>query len=172
MRPASSKVSSTTSWLPIFPGSTVSKPPDLAQGEFRPDHFPCPEPGRINGRLKIPPFHNCTSSSFRHRTTDDHNPSAAVAEAKEAQLISPELVKGNTSTSYSPAYNLQLSINPQSSSSTTHKEVKLVQQNKSYNPRDRNPYNIIESQVADHESTDPDQGKETGFIDFLGVGAS
>lgn len=173
MRPAPSKVSSATSWLPIFSGSTFSKPPDLAQGEFRPDNFPCPEPaGRINGRLKIPPFHNFTASSFRHRTADDHNPSAAVAEAKEAQLISPELVKGNTTTSYSPAYNLHLSINPQSSPSTTQKEVNLVQQNKPYNARDRNPYNIVESQVADHPITDPDQGKETGFIDFLGVGVS
>lgn len=173
MRPAPSKVSSGTSWLPILSGSTLSKPPDLAQGEFRPDNFPCPEPaGRINGRLKIPPFHNFTASSFRHRTTDEHNPSAAVPEAKEAQLISPELVRRNTTTTSSPAYNLQLSINPQSSPSTTQKEVNLVQQNKSYNARDRNPYNIVESQVADHPITDPDQGKETGFIDFLGVGVS
>lgn len=171
MRPAASKVvPSATSWLPIFSGSTLPKAPDLAQGEFRPDHFPCPEPGKINGCLKIPPIYNYSSSSFRHRTTDHRGP-GAVAEAKEAQLISPELLKGSTASSYSPA-SLQLSINPQSSPSSTFKEAKLVHQNKSHNGRDRNPYNILESQVADHEITDPDQRKEAAFIDFLGVGAS
>lgn len=170
MRPASSKASSATSWLPIFSGSILPKPPDLAQGEFRPDHFPCPEPGKINGRLKIPPIYNYTASSFRHRNTDHRIP-GAIAEGKEAQLLSPELVKGSATSSYNPAH-LQLSINPQSSSSTAYKEVRLLHQNKSFNGRERNPCNSLESQVADHEMTDPDQHKETAFIDFLGVGAS